>query len=116
VHDVCYPLGFAKKKPRPPGGVFLYLPLGYLLARVPVTGLHQDAIAGEACNTDEARAQLAAQLLLDIHMPGETSFEFLASLGVTGHLYQGLRRPCTARLRGALDYLLKPANTANSWY
>jgi len=72
-------------------------------------------VAGEARNADEARAQLAAQpidlLLLDIHMPGETGFELLASLEAappvvftTAYDAHALR----AFEVNALDYLLKP--------
>lgn len=72
-------------------------------------------VAGEARNADEARAQLAAQpvdlLLLDIHMPGETGFELLASLEAappviftTAYDAYALR----AFEVNALDYLLKP--------
>jgi two-component system, LytTR family, response regulator len=42
------------------------------------------AVAGEARHADEARQQLAALrpdvLFLDIHMPGQTGFDLLASL------------------------------------
>ena len=76
-------------------------------------------VAGEARNADEARAQLAAQpvdlLLLDIHMPGETGFELLASLEAalpvvftTAYDAHALR----AFEVNALDYLLKPVQEA----
>ncbi|HEX8329645.1 MAG TPA: LytTR family DNA-binding domain-containing protein [Hymenobacter sp.] len=76
-------------------------------------------VAGEARNADEARAQLAAQrpdlLLLDIHMPGETGFELLASLEAappvvftTAYDAHALR----AFDVNALDYLLKPVQEA----
>ena len=72
-------------------------------------------VAGEARDAAEARAQLAAQrpdlLLLDIHMPGETGFELLASLETappvvftTAYDAHALR----AFEVNALDYLLKP--------
>ena len=72
-------------------------------------------VAGEARDAAEARAQLATQrfdlLLLDIHMPGETGFELLASLEVappvvftTAYDAHALR----AFEVNALDYLLKP--------
>ena len=75
--------------------------------------------AGEARNAEEARAQLAAQrvdlLLLDIHMPGETGFELLASLEAappvvftTAYDAHALR----AFEVNALDYLLKPVQEA----
>ena len=77
------------------------------------------AVAGEARNADEARTQLAAQrpdlLLLDIHMPGETGFELLASLEAappvvftTAYDAHALR----AFEVNALDYLLKPVQEA----
>ncbi|MBF9238382.1 response regulator transcription factor [Hymenobacter sp. BT683] len=76
-------------------------------------------VGGEARNADEARAQLAAQrfdlLLLDIHMPGETGFELLASLEAappvvftTAYDAHALR----AFEVNALDYLLKPVQEA----
>jgi two-component system LytT family response regulator len=76
-------------------------------------------VVGEARNADEARAQLAAQpvelLLLDIHMPGETGFELLASLQAappvvftTAYDAYALR----AFEVNALDYLLKPVQEA----
>ncbi|WP_035565350.1 LytR/AlgR family response regulator transcription factor [Hymenobacter sp. IS2118] len=76
-------------------------------------------VAGEARNADEARALLAAQpvdlLLLDIHMPGETGFELLASLEAappvvftTAYDAHALR----AFEVNALDYLLKPVQEA----
>ncbi|MBJ6111507.1 response regulator transcription factor [Hymenobacter sp. BT523] len=81
---------------------------------------HPDVeVAGEARNAEEARAQLAAQpvdlLLLDIHMPGETGFELLASLEAappvmftTAYDAHALR----AFEVNALDYLLKPVQEA----
>ncbi len=76
-------------------------------------------VAGEARNADEARALLAGQpvdlLLLDIHMPGETGFELLASLEAappvvftTAYDAHALR----AFEVNALDYLLKPVQEA----
>ena len=79
-------------------------------------GAYPDVVvAGEARNADEARALLATQpfdlLLLDIHMPGETGFELLASLEAappvvftTAYDAHALR----AFDVNALDYLLKP--------
>ncbi|RZL15718.1 MAG: response regulator transcription factor [Hymenobacter sp.] len=78
-----------------------------------------DVVASEARNADEARAQLATQcfdlLLLDIHMPGETGFELLASLEAappvvftTAYDAHALR----AFEVNALDYLLKPVQEA----
>jgi two-component system LytT family response regulator len=76
-------------------------------------------VAGEARDANEARAQLAARrpdlLLLDIHMPGETGFELLASLEAappvvftTAYDAHALR----AFEVNALDYLLKPVQEA----
>ncbi|MCC3155546.1 LytR/AlgR family response regulator transcription factor [Hymenobacter sp. BT770] len=76
-------------------------------------------VAGEARDANDARAQLAAQrpdlLLLDIHMPGETGFELLASLEAappvvftTAYDAHALR----AFEVNALDYLLKPVQEA----
>ncbi|MFD2721421.1 LytR/AlgR family response regulator transcription factor [Hymenobacter monticola] len=76
-------------------------------------------VAGEARDADEARAQIAAQrpdlLLLDIHMPGETGFELLATLEAappvvftTAYDAHALR----AFEVNALDYLLKPVQEA----
>ena len=76
-------------------------------------------VTGEARNAEEARAQLATQpvdlLLLDIHMPGETGFELLASLEsappvvfTTAYDAHALR----AFEVNALDYLLKPVQEA----
>lgn len=78
-----------------------------------------EVVASEARNADEARAQLATQrfdlLLLDIHMPGETGFELLASLEAappvvftTAYDAHALR----AFEVNALDYLLKPVQEA----
>lgn len=72
-------------------------------------------VAGEARDALTARAQLAALqpdlLLLDIHMPGETGFELLASLETappviftTAYNEHALK----AFEVNALDYLLKP--------
>ena len=76
-------------------------------------------VAGEARNAEEARAQLAAQrfdlLLLDIHMPGETGFELLASLEAAPPVVFTTVFDAHA-LRAfevnALDYLLKPVQEA----
>jgi two-component system LytT family response regulator len=76
-------------------------------------------VAGEARDAPSARAQLAALspdlLLLDIHMPGETGFELLASLETappviftTAYNEHALR----AFEVNALDYLLKPVHEA----
>lgn len=76
-------------------------------------------VAGEARNADEARTLLTTQpvdlLLLDIHMPGETGFELLASLEAappvvftTAYDAHALR----AFEVNALDYLLKPVQEA----
>jgi two-component system LytT family response regulator len=76
-------------------------------------------VAGEARDADEARAQIATQrpdlLLLDIHMPGETGFELLATLDAappvvftTAYDAHALR----AFEVNALDYLLKPVQEA----
>ncbi|AIZ65483.1 transcriptional regulator (plasmid) [Hymenobacter sp. DG25B] len=76
-------------------------------------------VVGEARHAEEARAQLAALrpdlLLLDIHMPGETGFELLASLEAappvvftTAYDAHALR----AFEVNALDYLLKPVQEA----
>ncbi|WP_375415919.1 LytR/AlgR family response regulator transcription factor [uncultured Hymenobacter sp.] len=76
-------------------------------------------VSGEARDAPAARAQLAAQrpdlLLLDIHMPGETGFELLASLDAappvvftTAYDAHALR----AFEVNALDYLLKPVQEA----
>ncbi|MDO7852946.1 LytR/AlgR family response regulator transcription factor [Hymenobacter convexus] len=76
-------------------------------------------VAGEARDAAEARVQIAAQrpdlLLLDIHMPGETGFELLATLDAappvvftTAYDAHALR----AFEVNALDYLLKPVQEA----
>ncbi|PJJ59375.1 LytR/AlgR family response regulator transcription factor [Hymenobacter chitinivorans] len=76
-------------------------------------------IVGEARHAAEARAQLAQLrpdlLFLDIHMPGETGFELLASLDTapqviftTAYDEYALR----AFEVNALDYLLKPIGEA----
>ncbi|GAB3289887.1 LytR/AlgR family response regulator transcription factor [Hymenobacter tenuis] len=72
-------------------------------------------IVGEARHADEARAQLRELqpdlLFLDIHMPGETGFELLASLVDAPHVIFTTAYDEYA-LRAfevnALDYLLKP--------
>ncbi|MBT2557145.1 response regulator transcription factor [Hymenobacter sp. ISL-91] len=75
-------------------------------------------VVGEARHAAEARELLAALqpdlLLLDIHMPGETGFELLASLEAapqviftTAYDEYALR----AFEVNALDYLLKPVQT-----
>ncbi|UOG76352.1 LytTR family DNA-binding domain-containing protein [Hymenobacter tibetensis] len=72
-------------------------------------------IVGEAKHAAEARTQVRELrpdlLLLDIHMPGETGFELLASLDVAPHVVFTTAYDEFA-LRAfevnALDYLLKP--------
>lgn len=72
-------------------------------------------LVGEAAHAAEARAQLAALrpdlLLLDIHMPGETGFELLASLDRAPHVVFTTaydEHALRAFEYNALDYLLKP--------
>jgi len=73
------------------------------------------SVIGEARHAEEARIQLRALqpdvLFLDIHMPGETGFELLASLETTPHVIFTTAYDEYA-LRAfevnALDYLLKP--------
>ncbi|UYZ64781.1 LytR/AlgR family response regulator transcription factor [Hymenobacter weizhouensis] len=75
----------------------------------------QVEVVGEARHAAEARACLAELrpdvLLLDIHMPGETGFELLASLETAPHVIFTTAYDEYA-LRAfevnALDYLLKP--------
>ena len=78
----------------------------------------QVAVVGEARDADEARQQIAALrpdvLFLDIHMPGQTGFDLLASLDgpspqvifTTAYDQYALQ----AFEVNALDYLLKPVN------
>ncbi|MBT9393833.1 LytTR family transcriptional regulator DNA-binding domain-containing protein [Hymenobacter sp. NST-14] len=84
--------------------------LRHLLAAFP-----EVEVVGEARHAEEARAQLRTLrpevLFLDIHMPGETGFELLASLDdapqvifTTAYDEYALR----AFEVNALDYLLKP--------
>ena len=77
-------------------------------------------VVGEARHADEARQQLAALrpdlLFLDIHMPGQSGFELLATLDgpaphvifTTAYDQYALR----AFEVNALDYLLKPVSEA----
>ncbi|MFD2785258.1 LytR/AlgR family response regulator transcription factor [Hymenobacter rubripertinctus] len=80
-----------------------------------LTAFPEVEVVGEARHAGEARAQLQALkpevLFLDIHMPGETGFELLASLDeapqvifTTAYDEYALR----AFEVNALDYLLKP--------
>lgn len=76
------------------------------------------AVVGEARHADEARQQLAALrpdvLFLDIHMPGQTGFDLLASLeGPTPHVIFTTaydQYALKAFEVNALDYLLKPVS------
>ena len=72
-------------------------------------------VVGEARHATEARSQLQALrpdlLLLDIHMPGETGFELLASLEAAPHVIFTTaydEYALQAFEVNALDYLLKP--------
>jgi two-component system LytT family response regulator len=77
-------------------------------------------VVGEARHADEARQQLAALrpdvLFLDIHMPGQTGFELLASLdGPAPHVIFTTaydQYALKAFEVNALDYLLKPVSEA----
>ena len=76
-------------------------------------------VAGEARDATEARAQLATLrpdlLLLDIHMPGETGFELLASLEAAPPVVFTTAFDAHAVRAfevNALDYLLKPVQEA----
>lgn len=76
------------------------------------------AVVGEARHADEARQQLAALrpdvLFLDIHMPGQTGFDLLASLeGPLPHVIFTTaydQYALKAFEVNALDYLLKPVS------
>jgi two-component system LytT family response regulator len=76
------------------------------------------AVVGEARHADEARQQLAALrpdvLFLDIHMPGQTGFDLLASLeGPAPHVIFTTaydQYALKAFEVNALDYLLKPVS------
>ncbi|WP_311181795.1 LytR/AlgR family response regulator transcription factor [Hymenobacter volaticus] len=77
------------------------------------------AVVGEARHAAEARTRIQELqpdlLLLDIHMPGETGFELLASLEAAPHVVFTTAYDEYA-LRAfevnALDYLLKPIETS----
>jgi two-component system LytT family response regulator len=77
-------------------------------------------VVGEARHADEARQQLAALrpdvLFLDIHMPGQTGFDLLASLdGPAPHVIFTTaydQYALKAFEVNALDYLLKPVSEA----
>ena len=76
------------------------------------------AVLGEARHADEARQQITALrpdvLFLDVHMPGETGFELLASLeGPAPHVIFTTaydQYALKAFEVNALDYLLKPVS------
>jgi two-component system LytT family response regulator len=76
------------------------------------------AVVGEARHADEARQQIAALrpdvLFLDIHMPGQTGFDLLASLeGPAPHVIFTTaydQYALQAFEVNALDYLLKPVS------
>nr|WP_317191445.1 response regulator [Hymenobacter sp. CCM 8763] len=75
-------------------------------------------VVGEARHAAEARELLATVrpdlLLLDIHMPGETGFELLASLEATPQVIFTTaydEYALQAFEVNALDYLLKPVQT-----
>jgi len=76
------------------------------------------AVVGEARHADEARQQIAALhpdvLFLDIHMPGQTGFDLLASLdGPAPHVIFTTaydQYALKAFEVNALDYLLKPVS------
>ena len=80
-----------------------------------LTAFPDVAVVGEARHAEEARARLREQrpdlVFLDIHMPGETGFELLASLEEAPHVIFTTAYDEYA-LRAfevnALDYLLKP--------
>jgi two-component system LytT family response regulator len=76
-------------------------------------------IAGEARHAEEARAQIQELrpdvLLLDIHMPGASGFELLASLETAPHVIFTTaydEYALQAFEVNALDYLLKPVQEA----
>lgn len=77
-------------------------------------------VVGEARHADEARQQLAALrpdvLFLDIHMPGQTGFDLLASLeGPAPHVIFTTaydQYALKAFEVNAFDYLLKPVSEA----
>jgi len=89
--------------------------LHYLLQAFPDV-----AVVGEARHADEARQQIAALcpdlLFLDIHMPGQSGFDLLASLeGAAPHVIFTTaydQYALKAFEVNALDYLLKPVSEA----
>ncbi|MBC8084776.1 MAG: response regulator, partial [Hymenobacter sp.] len=82
-------------------------------------GFPDVTVVGEARHAAEARTRLQELqpdlLLLDIHMPGETGFELLASLETAPHvIFTTAYNEYALRAFevNALDYLLKPIETS----